>query len=64
MIPWDDDIDVGMLYEDWYKLRETISGEIDPIFQYVDDLIEDTWPCPFGGILYNWKNCIDILSNK
>lgn len=61
MIPWDDDIDVGMLYEDWYKLREIISGELDPQFQYVDDTIEDTWPRPYGKILYERKNCIDIF---
>lgn len=61
MIPWDDDIDVGMLYKDWYELREVISQELDPQFQYVDDTIEDTWPLAFGKILYERESCIDIF---
>ena len=61
MIPWDDDIDVGLLYGDWYKLREVLPKELNSKFQYVDDTIEDTWPRPFGKILYERTNCIDLF---
>ena len=61
MIPWDDDVDVGLLYDDWYELRHILPKELNPKFQYVDDTIEDTWPRLFGKILYERTNCIDLF---
>ncbi len=61
MIPWDDDIDVGMLYDDWYKFRDIVVEELDSEFQYVDDTIEEVWPRAYGKILYERKNCVDIF---
>ena len=61
MIPWDDDIDVGLLYDDWHKLRKILPKELNGRFEYVDDEIENTWPRFFGKILYNRKSCVDIF---
>lgn len=61
MIPWDDDIDVGLLRDDWLRLREVISEELDIKFTYIDENIQDNWPFLFGKILFEDKLCIDLF---
>ncbi|MBD5456795.1 MAG: LicD family protein [Lachnospiraceae bacterium] len=62
MIPWDDDIDVGFLYEDWHKIRKILPQELkETKFVYVDDDINNMFPRPFGKILYEGRNCVDIF---
>lgn len=62
MIPWDDDIDVGFLYEDWYKIRRILPCELkETKFVYVDDDINNMFPRLFGKILYKGRNCVDIF---
>ena len=40
MIPWDDDVDVGFLYDDWKKLKSVISDELQNGFSYIDNDID------------------------
>ena len=62
MIPWDDDIDVGLLYEDWYRLRGILGSALKQTkFEYIDDNIDKTYPRLFGKILYQGKGCIDLF---
>ena len=62
LIPWDDDIDVGFLYEDWHKIRNILSQELKGSkFVYIDDAINDSFPRFFGKILYDGRNCVDIF---
>lgn len=61
MIPWDDDIDVGLTYNDWYKLREIIPKELSPKFEYIDYDVEKGFPRMFGKILFDRQNCVDVF---
>ena len=62
MIPWDDDIDVGFLYEDWHKIRKILPEELkETKFMYIDDDINDMFPRFYGKILHEGRNCVDIF---
>ena len=61
MIPWDDDIDVGLTYEDWWQLRSVLTNELDACFEYVDYDNTPGFPRLFGKILYEKQNCIDVF---
>ncbi len=60
-IPWDDDIDVGVIYEDWYRLREILIKEIESPYIYMDNMVDSKFPRFMGKILYNGVNCIDLF---
>lgn len=62
MIPWDDDIDVGFLYEDWHRIRKILPQELkETKFMYIDDDVNNMFPRPFGKIVYEGRNCVDIF---
>lgn len=61
MIPWDDDIDVGLTYKDWYKLRAILPEELNSKFEYMDYDVKKDFPRLFGKILYNRRNCVDVF---
>ena len=63
MIPWDDDVDVGLLLDDLRKLQAVIADELDPSlgFEYVSLETEPGFPRLFGKILYNRQSCVDLF---
>jgi len=62
MIPWDDDIDVGLLHDDWYKLRSILSDALkDTKFTYIDDINDKWYPRLFGKITYDGHACVDLF---
>jgi len=61
MIPWDDDIDVGILYEDIDRLEALLASEPLPGFRYVSVTNDPTYPRLHGKILYGGDCCIDIF---
>lgn len=62
MIPWDDDIDVGFLREDWYKIREILPQAVQNTeFTYLDDNVDKRFPRLFGKILCDNRGCVDVF---
>ena len=63
MIPWDDDVDVGLLKEDLVKLQAVLADELDPKlgFEFVCLENEPGFPRLFGKILYNRQSCVDLF---
>ena len=61
MIPWDDDVDVGLLYKDWVKLKEVIGNELQNGFTYIDNDTDPSYPRLFGKILHNQNPCVDLF---
>ncbi len=62
MIPWDDDIDVGLRYDDWYKLRKILPDALKGTkYTYVDDEVDKKFPRMFGKIICEGQGCIDIF---
>ena len=46
-IPWDDDIDVGMLWEDYARLREACEKDLDPAYMLHNWDMDPYSPHPF-----------------
>lgn len=61
MIPWDDDVDVGLRRDELLQLRKILPNELDPRFQYADEEIYHDWPRVIGKILYEGRNCVDLF---
>lgn len=61
MIPWDDDIDVGIKYEDIDALEELLEAHPLPGFRYVSITNDPAYPRLHGKILYEGFGCIDIF---
>ena len=61
MIPWDDDIDVGFTYNDWYRIRRILPKELTEGYEYLDYEVREGFPRLFGKILYQHESCIDIF---
>ena len=61
MIPWDDDIDIGLKYEDWMTLRSVLTTELDSRFEYLDYENTPGFPRLFGKIVFQKQNCIDVF---
>lgn len=61
MIPWDDDIDVGFLHDDWVKLKAILTSELGNGFSYIDQEIDPKYPRLFGKILFDNKPCVDLF---
>lgn len=61
MIPWDDDIDIGLKYNDWHKLRTILKTQEILPYSYVDESVKTGYPRLFGKILYNDEGCIDLF---
>lgn len=64
MIPWDDDVDVGLLYYDWMKLRKILREDYllkKHGYMYIDDVNSSKYPRVYGKILFDGLGCIDIF---
>ena len=53
IIPWDDDVDIRMLREDYEKLEKVISKECDGKYYIVDYTTDNTYPYLFKKICLN-----------
>ncbi len=61
-IPWDDDLDLGMLRRDYDRLTKVISDELDGgfFFQTVDT--DPNYGCLFGKLRKEGTRCVDKIS--
>lgn len=60
-IPWDDDVDLGILYQDIPKLEELLMANPIPGFRFVCNRNDPTYPRLYGKILYHGYGCIDLF---
>lgn len=60
-IPWDDDIDIGIRYEDAAKLDKILRSTSLPGFQYVSIHTKATYPRLYGKILCEGYGCVDLF---
>lgn len=60
-IPWDDDIDLGILYQDIPRLEELLLEKPIPGFRFVCNRNDPAYPRLYGKILYNGYGCIDLF---
>lgn len=60
-IPWDDDIDIGVMNEDYDRLDEILShSEMTP-FVWMNERKNERYPRFYGKIIYNGRTLIDIF---
>ena len=50
-IPWDDDIDIGLTGDDYYKLIEILKKDNNNQFLLLDSSVESTYPFPFAKLI-------------
>ncbi|MBR3593576.1 MAG: LicD family protein [Clostridia bacterium] len=50
IIPWDDDIDIGLFREDYEKAREILINELPDGYVYCDERTEKDYPYSFGKV--------------
>lgn len=60
-IPWDDDIDIGIKYNDIQRLEESLTKHLPNPFLYVSYTNRKDFPRLHGKILYAGRSCIDIF---
>ena len=64
-IPWDDDVDVYMPYEDYLKFRTIFKSEK---YMYIDCMVNKEYIQPFGRVLrkgaYTYDSAWDIICSR
>jgi len=63
-IPWDDDIDVGMLREEFDRFREVCKDELDPAYFYHDWTLDPASPHPFAKLKIRGTHYPETLAAK
>ena len=61
MIPWDDDIDLGFLYEDWLRIKKILPKELDSKFTYLDRDANNHYHNLYPKVIYNTCLCVDLF---
>ena len=61
MIAWDDDIDIGVFYEDERRVAELLSGNLPDEFKWIDRFSDKNYAKLHGKILYKSSCVIDIF---
>lgn len=63
-IPWDDDIDVGMLHEDYERFFEACARELDPQYVLHDWNADPGSPHPYGKLKIRGTHYPEALSKN
>ena len=58
-IPWDDDLDVVMLREDYERFLRIAPGELDPVRYYLQGEFSEHWSMFFSKLRLNNTACIE-----
>ncbi len=61
-IPWDDDLDVGMLRPDFDRLTQIIDGELSERFFFQTVRTDPHYGCMFGKLRMTGTRCVDRVS--
>ena len=59
MIPWDDDIDVGVLNEQYDELKKAIAEDLPEPYVWKNEC--DDYPRFFGKIIKDGNPCVDVF---
>lgn len=60
-IPWDDDIDIGILLDDYEKFSELCSANLPENYFWSSPNTNRLHPRLFGKILFDGKHCMDVF---
>ena len=58
-IPWDDDLDVMLLREDYDRFFAEAAGDIDPERYFVQREFSEHWPMQFSKLRLNGTTCME-----
>lgn len=61
MIPWDDDIDVGMTLPNLRRFESIVQSALSEPYLYMLPTMNKEYPRLFGKILCNGRHCIDVF---
>ena len=50
-IPWDDDIDVGLMRQDYEKLKDLVASELSDEYTFIDGMADPRYPFVTGRIM-------------
>ncbi len=62
MIPWDDDIDIGIFVRDKEAVAELLTTHLSLPYRWVDWNVNSSYSRPHGKVLYNDIECVDIFT--
>lgn len=60
-IPWDDDIDIGILYKDINEVANLLIKNLQFGFTYIDKSVDEKYPRLYGKVMFEDDACIDIF---
>lgn len=61
IIPWDDDIDIGIFLKDQEKVSLLLAKELSERFKWIDTRTDGSYPRFFGKIVHEGRGCIDVF---
>ena len=61
IIPWDDDIDIGIYLKDRDRVSELLEKKLSSSFKWMDRRTVENHPRFFGKIVHNGQGCIDVF---
>lgn len=61
IIPWDDDVDIGIFLKDRDTVSKLFKNLISGDFKWIDKENDDNYPRFFGKIIHNGRGCIDVF---
>ena len=60
-IPWDDDIDIGILNRDYPRFEAAVSKELSDKFTWISNYTSKKYPRLFGKVLHDGFGCVDCF---
>lgn len=62
IIPWDDDIDIGIFWEDEKKASKVLSENLSPHYVWIDRFVDPLYARFHGKILYKGAGILDVFT--
>lgn len=61
VIPWDDDIDIGILHCDGMRLEKALVEGLPEEYKYISFYSDTKYPRMHAKVLYKGRTCVDIF---